>query len=156
MIPPGPVILILRFIINMRLKEKRAKSFVLIMIVIALSAISLRVIAGRVIEITSSQNEAMAQSTLKSIATALDNYARDNQGVYPKALSVLSNSVPPYLDKDYASEAAIKGYSYSCTRLDSSGYSCYAFPTKCKLTGKLAFTVTTGNLLISEDCNKKE
>ena len=136
--------------------QKKAKSFVLIMVVIALSAILLRIAIGKIIEITSSQNEVMAQSTLKSIATALDNYARDNQGVYPKALSILSQSTPAYLDKDYAAEPAIKGYSYSCTRLDSSGYSCYAFPTKCNLTGNLAFTVTTGNLLISEDCNKKE
>jgi type II secretory pathway pseudopilin PulG len=135
---------------------EKAKSFVLIMVVIALSALLLRVVIGKIIEITNSQNEAMAQSTLKSIATALDNYARDNQGIYPKALSILSQSKPAYLDKDYAAEPSIKGYSYSCTRLDSSGYSCYAFPTKCKLTGKLAFTVTTGNLLISEDCDKKE
>jgi type II secretory pathway pseudopilin PulG len=136
--------------------EEKAKSFVLIMVVIALSALVLRVALGKIIEITSAQNETMAQSNLKSIAIALDNYARDNQGVYPKALSILSRSKPAYLDKDYAAESSIKGYSYSCTRLDSSGYSCYAFPTKCKLTGKLAFTVTTGNLLISEDCNKKE
>ena len=137
------------------LKEK-AKSFVLIMVVIALSALILRVAIGKIIEITSAQNEIMAQSNLKSIATALDNYARDNQGVYPKALSVLSKSTPAYLDKDYAAEPSIKGYSYSCARLDSSGYSCYAFPVRCKLTGGLAFTVTTGNLLISEDCIKKE
>ncbi len=140
----------------MIIMEEKAKSFVLIMMVIALSALILRIAIGKVIEIASAQNETMAQSTLKSIATALDNYARDNQGVYPKALSILSQSTPAYLDKDYVSEPSVKGYSYSCTRLDSSGYSCYAFPTKCKLTGKLAFTVTTGNLLISEDCNKKE
>ncbi len=140
----------------MEIKKEKAKSFVLIMVVIALSALLLRIIAGKIIEITSDQNEAIAQSTLKSIALALDNYARDNQGVYPKALSTLSQSEPPYLDKDYAAESSIKGYSYNCTRLDPTGYSCYAFPTKCKLTGKLAFTVTTGNLLISEDCSKKE
>lgn len=136
--------------------NNKATSFVLIMVAIALGALLLRIAIGKMIEITSAQNEIMAQSTLKSIATALDNYARDNQGVYPNALSVLSQSKPQYLDKNYVAESSIKGYSYSCARLDSSGYSCYAFPTKCKLTGKLAFTVTTGNLLISEDCNKKE
>lgn len=140
----------------MRIMQKKAKSFVLIVIVIALSALLLRVVIGKIIEISSTQNENIAQSNLKSIATALDNYARDNQGVYPKAISVLSQSKPAYLDKDYAAEASIKGYSYSCARLDPSGYSCYAFPTKCNLTGKLVFTVTTGNLLISEECNKKE
>jgi type II secretory pathway pseudopilin PulG len=140
----------------MTILGEKARSFVLIMVAIALSALLLRVAIGKIIEITSAQNEVMAQSTLKSIATALDNYARDNQGVYPKALSILSQSKPAYLDKDYSAEPSIKGYGYSCARLDSSGYSCYAFPVKCKLTGSLAFTVTTGNLLISEDCNKKE
>ena len=127
-----------------------------IMVVIALSALLLRVGIEKVLLVTGAQNEAAAQATLKSIAIALDNYARANQGVYPKSLSVLSESRPAYLDKDYIWESPVKGYAYNCTRLDASGYSCYAFPSKCKLTGSLVFTVTTGNLLLSEDCSEKE
>jgi len=129
---------------------------VAIMVVIALSALLLRIAIEKILLTTSSQNEAAAQATLKSIATALDNYARDNQGVYPKSISVLSQSKPVYLDRDYITESPIKGYTYNCARLEESGYSCYAFPSRCKLTGILNFTVTTGNLLISEDCSKKE
>ena len=140
----------------MAIKSIKAKSFVVIMIAIALSALLLRIAIEKVVELSSAQNEAIAQATLKSIATALDNYARDNQGIYPKSVSMLSQSKPVYLDKDYITQSPIKGYSYSCGRLDASGYSCYAFPTRCRLTGRVAFTVTTGNLLISEDCRKKE
>ncbi|PIP18833.1 MAG: hypothetical protein COT38_01435 [Candidatus Omnitrophica bacterium CG08_land_8_20_14_0_20_41_16] len=140
----------------MLIKNTQARSFVVIMVVIALSALLLRIAIEKIIEVTTTQNEALAQSTLKSIAVALDNYARDNQGIYPKSISILSQSKPRYLDKDYVTQSPIKGYSYSCGRLDASGYSCYAFPIKCRLTGKVAFIVTTGNLLISEDCNKKE
>ena len=127
-----------------------------IMIVIALVALSLRVLIGRFISVTSSQNESNAQSTIKIISTALENYAKDNHGVYPQGLSVLTQSKPAYLDKDYIKQSPVKGYIYNCSRLDATGYSCSAFPARCKLTGKTVFTVTTGSLLISEGCDKEE
>jgi len=138
------------------MKNKKARSFVVIMIVIALSALLLRVVVDKAISLTCSQNESNAQSTLRLIATALENYAKDNRGVYPDKISVLTQSQPAYLDKDYVKQSPIKGYRYNCSRLDSGGYSCHALPTRCKLTGKTVFTVTTGSLLISEDCDKKE
>ena len=138
------------------MKNNRAKSFVVIMIVIALSALALRMLIGEVIRVTSSQNESNAQSTLKLISTAFENYAKENQGAYPAKISVLTESKPPYLDRDYIKQSPIKGYSYNCSRLDAAGYSCYAVPTRCKLTGKLEFSVTTGSLLVAEDCDTKE
>jgi len=136
--------------------NKKARSFVVIMMVIALSALAIRMIIGEIIGITSSQNESNALSTLKLISAAFENYAKDNQGAYPVKLTVLTQAKPPYLDKDYIKQSPIKGYSYNCSRLDAAGYSCYALPTRCKLTGKVDFTVTTGSLLISEDCDIKE
>lgn len=136
--------------------NKKAKSFVVIMIVIALSALTLRVLVGKIISLTTAQNEANAQSTLRLICTAIENYAKDNHGVYPDKISVLTQSSPAYLDKDYIKQSPIKGYNYNCNRLEPSGYSCQALPIRCRLTGKIAFTITTGNLLISEDCDKRE
>lgn len=138
------------------MKNKRAKSFVVIMIVIALSALALRVLIGEVINVTSSQNESDAQATLKLISTAFENYAKENQGVYPAKLSVLIQGKPAYLDKDYIKQSPIKGYNYSCSRLEGAGYSCQAAPTRCKLTGKAEFSVSTGSLMISEDCDINE
>ena len=138
------------------MKNTRAKSFVVIMIVIALSALALRMLIGEIISVTCSQNESNAQSTLKLISTAFENYAKDNQGAYPLKISVLTQAKPAYLDKDYIKISPLKGYTYSCSRLDAAGYSCQAFPNRCKLTGKVKFSVTTGSLLISEDCGASE
>jgi len=126
------------------------------MIVIALSALLLRVAADKAIRLNCSQNEANAQSTLKLISTALENYAKNNRGVYPDKISVLTQSAPAYLDRDYVKQSPIKGYIYGCSRLGPGGYSCHALPSRCRLTGGTLFTVSTGSLLIAEDCEKKE
>jgi len=134
----------------------KGKSFVTIMVIIALSALLLRIAIERVLVITCAQNEASAQASLKAMAAALDNYARDYKEVYPKSITTLIKSDPAYLDRDYIVESPIKGYIYNCGRLDELGYSCYAFPQRCELTGNLSFTVTTGNLLVTENCRDKD
>jgi len=136
--------------------NKKAKSFVLIMVTIAIVSFLLRFAIKKVIDVVCLQNEGAAAATLKSIAVGLDNYARDNKGVYPVNFSALIQGTPAYLNRDYVADSPIKGYTYTCSRLDSTGYSCYAFPLRCALTGRIAFTATTGNILISEDCKKKE
>jgi len=138
------------------MSDKQARSFVMIMIVIAVSALLLRIGIERLIKISITQNESNAQGTLKLISAALENYAEGNQGIYPTNLSLLTKTSPPYLDKDYITESPLKGYNFSCPRLEAAGYSCSANPTRCKLTGRMVYTVTTGSLLISEDCEKKE
>lgn len=138
------------------MKNKTAKSFVTIMVVIAICALFLRVIIERIIRINITQHESYASVTLKFVSAALENYAKDNQGVYPTSLSFLTNAKPPYLDKDYISESPLRGYNYSCPRLEPAGYVCYANPTKCKLTGETVYTVTTGSLLLTEGCETKE
>ena len=140
----------------MHMKNNQARSFVVIMIVIALSVLFLRIFVVKIIDFTCTQNESNAQSTLKLISIALENYAKDNRSSYPENISILTKSSPAYLDKDYTKQLSQKGYSYNCSRLDASGYSCYAFPARCNLTGRIAFTVSTGSLLMSEDCDKKE
>lgn len=138
------------------MKDAKARSFVVIMIIIAVSALLLRIVIEQLIKINIAQNESNAQVTLRLIATALENYAKDHQASFPTSLSILTKNNPPYLDKDYLAESPIKGYEYSCSRLDSFGYSCSAQPVKCKLTGRMDYNITTAGILISEDCSKKE
>lgn len=140
----------------MLIKNKVARSFVTIMIVIAVVALLLRVAIEGIIKLNVAQNDSLALSTLKLISTALENYAKDNQETYPLSLAVLTQSKPAYLDRDYITQSPIKGYNYSCTRLEASGYSCYAIPLRCKITGNTVYNITTGSLLISEECSKKE
>jgi hypothetical protein len=126
------------------------------MILIAVSALLLRIFVEQIIKISIEQNESIAQTTLKLISTALENYAKANKGVFPVTLSVLTNSESRYLDKDYITQSPLKGYSYRCSKIEPSGYNCSAVPVKCNLTGKMSYSVSTGGLFVSEDCSKKE
>jgi competence protein ComGC len=136
------------------MRDNKGKSFVTIMVIIAVCAFCLRIVIDRVIKLNIAQNESNAQGTLKLISAALESYARDNRGIYPVSLSTLTKPSPPYLDKDYITQSQLKGYNYSCSRLEPSGYSCYAGPTKCKLSGNTIYNITTGSLLVSEACEK--
>lgn len=132
------------------------RSFVAIIIIITLSVFLLRIAIEQIIKINISQNESLALTTLKSISTALENYAKDNQNSFPTGLSILTQSMPAYLDRDYIADSPIKGYNYSCLRLDSLGYSCSAMPVKCNLSGKITYNIITGGSLVSEECGKRE
>jgi hypothetical protein len=108
------------------------------------------------IKINIAQNESYAQTTLKLISAALESYANNNRQIYPSSITSLTQPKPPYLDKDYLALSPLRGYSYSCSRLESSGYNCSAVPSRCRLTGGTLYTVTTGGLIVSEECNTKE
>jgi hypothetical protein len=136
--------------------NEKARSFVTIMIVIAGSALLIRILIGSFIGYTVSQNESSASLTLKLISAALENYSKDNQGVFPSRFSTLTQSKPPYLDKDYIAASPVKGYLYNCARLEPGGYQCSAYPVNCRLSGTQYFTITTGGILLSEECAVKE
>jgi len=136
--------------------DKKAKSFVTIMIIIAICVLLLRIVIERLIKINIAQNESHASVTLKQISAALENYAKDHASAYPPNLSILTKTKPPYLGKDYINSSPLRGYNYSCPRLEPSGYSCYASPAQCKFSGNMIYTITTGSLLVSEECERKE
>ncbi len=138
------------------MKNRAGRSFVTIAIVIAISSLLLRIAIEKIITINITQNESSAQATLKLISASLENYAQDHLGEYPANFTALVKDNPSYLDRNYLLDSPLKGYDYNCSRLEASGYSCSAFPTKCSLTGKVVYTVTTGGLIIPEDCVKKE
>ncbi len=141
------------------MKVNKGKSFVTIMIVIAFSALLLRIAIENLVRINIAQNESRASATLKFISAALENYAKDNNGIYPASLSVLTQSKPPYLEKKYIDDIAqspVKGYSYNCPTLELSGYNCYASPVRCKFTGNTVYVIATGSPLKSEECKIKE
>jgi len=136
--------------------NKKARSLVVIMMVIAVSAFVLRFGLIKAIRINISYNETVASSTLKLISVALENYAKNNKGFFPASIFDLTRTKPPYLDKDYSKQFPLKGYNYSCPRVEPSGYSCSASPTRCKLTGDTVYNITTGGVLVTEECNRKD
>ncbi len=136
--------------------NRKARSFVVIMVVIALVALVLRIAIVQFINFNIIQNESSAQETLKLIATAIENYAKDHLGVFPTSLEMLTQTKPAYIEKEYIDLSPTKGYNFNCQRLESSGYTCSAGPQRCNLTGKKSFLITTGQVITTEDCGKKE
>lgn len=143
-------------IISKMMADNKGKNFVTLMLFIAVFAFLLRVGIEQIMRMTIAGNESNAQITLRLIAIALENYAKDNRGIYPASLTALTQTKPSYLDKDYTVHSSVKGYVYSCPRLEQSGYNCYAAPSKCKITGKIIFSVTSGSPIILEPCEQKE
>lgn len=138
------------------MKDIRGKSFITIMIAVAVSALILRLVIKQIIRTNINQNESNAFATLKLISAALENYAKDNKGLYPTNISVLTKTSPAYLDKDVMFQSPLKGYVFMCPRLEPSGYNCSATPLKCNLTGQMTYSVITGGSFISEECNRKD
>ena len=133
----------------------KARSFVSIMIVVAFSVLLLRLGLHRIIVYQIQQNQLLAQINLKLFSTAMENYAKDNKNVYPVSIELLTKSDPVYLQKDYLAANSIGGYEYDCQRLDATGYSCTAAPVNCQLNGKMIYVVSTGGLIMTEDCDNK-
>jgi len=133
----------------------KAKSFVTIMVVVALSAFLLRLGLHRIIIYRIEQNQLAAQINLKLFSTAMENYASDNKNVYAQSIDLLTKHNPVYLERDYLAITSLRGYEYDCQRLDAGGYSCTASPVDCKLSGKMVYTVSTGGLMMTENCDRK-
>lgn len=136
--------------------NRKARSFVVIMIVVALVALFLRIAIVQYVNFRIAQNEASAEQILKLLSTAIENYAKDHLGVFPTSLEALTQTSPAYIEKEYISPAYQKGYNFNCLRLETSGYTCSASPASCNSSGRKNFIITTGQVITAEECGKKE
>jgi len=135
--------------------DNRARSFVTIMIIIAISALILRFGIVKIIKINIEQNESNAQTTLKTISTAFETYAAANNGHYPTDVVLqLIRATPPYLKEDYFTKCTISsscsGYVYNAGTRAVTGYAITARPTNCTMSGTKSFTVSTGGVLTTD------
>jgi len=126
------------------------------MVVLALSAVLLRLAVHRVIVYRIQQNQLLAQVNLKLFSTAMENYAKDNKNVYPVSVDLLTKRNPVYLQRDYLAATSIRGYEYDCQRIEAGGYSCTASPVNCQLSGRMIYAVSTGGLIMAENCDKSK
>ena len=137
------------------MSNSKARSFVTIMVVVAFSALLLRMAIHRIIIYRIQQNQLLAQVNLKLFSTAMENYAKDNKNVYPTSVDLLTKNKPVYLERDYLAATSVHGYEYDCQRLEATGYNCTASPVNCQLTGKTIYAVSTGGLIMTQSCDKK-
>jgi type II secretory pathway pseudopilin PulG len=99
-----------------------------------------------------SANEAQAQATVRTIATAAISYSAGN-GRYPQKDSDLAYANPPYISQSYDGKT-VQGYVYS-VKFTPNGYVITASPDSCYVTGVKIFTMKDGQLSESK-CQSAE
>ena len=127
----------------MNFKSKSGFTLVEIMITVAIIALLAAIAIPNLTRSKVSANDSSAQSTLKSIAAALENYYAINNR-YPNNTGALLGATPPYLNKDYFI-GSTNGFTFTSTLADYS-YTITASPVSSN-TGTTTFTVTTGAVL---------
>lgn len=132
--------------------KRRGFTLVEIMIVVAIIALLAAIAIPNLLRARVNANEANAQATLKTIATACESFASVNNGNYPTAITNLTGATPAYLNEDYTITDPY-GYNFDCGSLATTGYTCTATPNICGTTGTRTFTVTTGAVMSSAACS---
>lgn len=127
--------------------KRRVKGFTLVELTVVVGLITVlagvsipNVLRGRI-----AANEASAQSALKTISVALENYLIANQ-TYPVDTDLLLSDSPPYLNTDFFNGTIHNGYSFTASTLTLDAYSITAAPLTSN-NGSVSYTITTGGVL---------
>ena len=131
------------------------RGFTLVGVMITLSIVALlaSISISQLLSRKMTANETAARTTLKTISTALETYAKESGEGYPADISTLITSNPPYLNEYYTAQER-NGYSFACESLEVSSYSCSAQPLSCNRTGSKNYVITTSGVLTETDCTE--
>lgn len=118
-------------------------------IIIPIIALLAAIAIPNVLRARIAANEALAESSVRSIVMSIENYALKNNGKYPADESELKGADFSY-PADYNNKT-IQGYIYSLD-LGPNGYKVTAEPAECGSTGKKIFTGETKEEFSEQSC----
>lgn len=125
-------------------KKRGGFTLVEILVVVGILALLAAIAIPNLLRGRLASNDAMAKSTLKTIASALENYMIVS-GTYPTSTDSLIGVTPPYLNKNYF-VGTHAGFGYSSSISDYA-YTVTATPAEVGTTGTKAFLISTGSVL---------